>query len=113
LARYNVTSKRCQKAPAGEIFEGHYVDVHRALVAVLAVAAWTGAVRENLWLARSCWVASLHPLVLMFTVSDSDDQPHSASQAVTLGVFQRLLQETAVATRRSGKAFMAAGFRKT
>jgi hypothetical protein len=68
---------------------------------------------ENLWFGQVMVLASLHPLVLMFTVSDSDDQPHSASQAVTLGVFQRLLQETAVATRRSGKAFMAAGFRKT
>lgn len=73
LARYNVTAEAMSK-DAGKVtyFEGTPIPTSIVLVALLAVAAWMGAVRENLWFGRMEIAGfGLHPLVLLFAVSGS------------------------------------------
>jgi len=71
LARYNVTAE--QLADGGDkvkYFEGTPIPTSLLLVVVLAMAALTGNIGEDLWLGR--WQLGpwqLHPLVLMFALS--------------------------------------------
>ncbi len=73
LARYNVTAE----ALSGEgdkvpYFEGTPIPTSLALVVVLAIAAATGRIGEQVWLGSvqlGPW--QLHPLVLMFALSGS------------------------------------------
>ena len=73
LARYNVTAATLSEgADKVKYFEGTPIPTSILLVGVLALAAWFGAVRENLWLGEMSLVGfKLHPLVLMFAVSGS------------------------------------------
>jgi len=71
LARYNVTA---EKLSAGSdkvaYFEGTPIPTSLALVIVLAVAAWQGAIGDQLWFGLVEIAGfKLHPLVLMFAVS--------------------------------------------
>ena len=73
LARYNVTAEELS-GETGKVkyFEGTPIPTSMALVLALAVAAWNGAIREELW-----WGVielggfTLHPFVLLFAVSGS------------------------------------------
>lgn len=73
LARYNVTAATLSAgSDKVKYFEGTPIPTSILLVGVLALAAWCGAVRENLWLGEINLVGfRLHPLVLMFAVSGS------------------------------------------
>lgn len=73
LARYNVTAVELagdsDKVP---YFEGTPIPTSLALVVVLALAAWQGALGPQLW--GGAWQIGpwqLHPLVLMFALSGS------------------------------------------
>lgn len=73
LARYNVTAETLS-GDDGKVkyFEGTPIPTSMALVGLLALAAWLGAVRETLWLGE--WRPlgwGLHPLVLLFALSGS------------------------------------------
>lgn len=73
LARYNVTAATLSEG-TGKVkyFEGTPIPTSIVLVAVLALAAWFDAVRQNLWLGHvTLFGFTLHPLVLMFAVSGS------------------------------------------
>jgi CDP-diacylglycerol--serine O-phosphatidyltransferase len=73
LARYNVTAAALAEG-TGKVkyFEGTPIPTSILLVGVLALAAWHGAVREDLWLGETSLAGlTLHPLVLMFAVSGS------------------------------------------
>ncbi|WP_460733917.1 CDP-alcohol phosphatidyltransferase family protein [Lysobacter tyrosinilyticus] len=73
LARYNVTAE--QLSGGGDkvkYFEGTPIPTSLLLVVVLAVAAWQGALGDNVWLGvvkLGPW--QFHPLVLMFALSGS------------------------------------------
>lgn len=73
LARYNVTAEALSGADDKvPYFEGTPIPTSLALVVVLAVATWQGAVGEQLW--GGVWQLGpwqLHPLVLMFALSGS------------------------------------------
>ncbi len=73
LARYNVTAATL--AGGGDkvqYFEGTPIPTSIVLVAVMAVAAWTGALGEGLWFGDVTIAGfKLHPLVLMFALSGS------------------------------------------
>lgn len=73
LARYNVTAETLS-GDDGKVryFEGTPIPTSIALVGVLALAAWLGAVRESLWFGQ--WQIAgwgLHPMVLLFALSGS------------------------------------------
>ena len=73
LARYNVTAETLS-GEDGKVkyFEGTPIPTSIVLVALLAVAAALGAVRETLWFGQwhvAGW--NLHPLVLVFALSGS------------------------------------------
>ena len=73
LARYNVTAEELSEG-TGKVkyFEGTPIPTSIVLVAMLAVAAWMGAVREQLWFGEVLIAGyKLHPLVLAFAVSGS------------------------------------------
>lgn len=73
LARYNVTAEALSEG-TGKVkyFEGTPIPTSIFLVLVLAVAAWFGAVGEQLWFDRVTLIGfELHPLVLMFALSGS------------------------------------------
>jgi CDP-diacylglycerol--serine O-phosphatidyltransferase len=72
LARYNVTAE-AMSADAGKVtyFEGTPIPTSLALVIVLAVAAWQGAIGDALWFGRVDLGWQLHPLVLLFALSGS------------------------------------------
>ena len=73
LARYNVTAETLsQGTDKVKYFEGTPIPTSILLVFVLALAAWTGNVRQNLWLGDVRLAGfTLHPLVLMFALSGS------------------------------------------
>jgi CDP-diacylglycerol--serine O-phosphatidyltransferase len=73
LARYNVTAAALSEgSDKVKYFEGTPIPTSIVLVGVLALAAWSGAVRENLWFGEIDLLGfRLHPLVLMFAVSGS------------------------------------------
>jgi len=53
-------------------FEGTPIPTSILLVLLLAVAAWQGAVREQLWFGEVRLAGfTLHPLVLLFALSGS------------------------------------------
>lgn len=71
LARYNVTAEQLS-GDEGKVpyFEGTPIPTSLALVVVLAVAAWQGALGPDVWLGvvhLGPW--QFHPLVLMFALS--------------------------------------------
>jgi len=73
LARYNITADALSEG-TGKVkyFEGTPIPTSIGLVLVLALAAWSGAVNENLWLGEITWAGlGLHPLVLLFALSGS------------------------------------------
>ena len=73
LARYNVTAEALSEG-TGKVkyFEGTPIPTSIFLVALLALAAWLGAVREDLWFGTVQLAGfTLHPLVLIFAVSGS------------------------------------------
>lgn len=73
LARYNVTAEELSQG-TGKVkyFEGTPIPTSILLVAVMAVAAWFGAIRDNLWFGELKLMGfTLHPLVLMFALSGS------------------------------------------
>ena len=74
LARFNVTASVLADAATGKVkyFEGTPIPTSIAIVALLAVAAWTGAIDDRLWLgALRLGPATLHPLVLVYALSGS------------------------------------------
>lgn len=73
LARYNVTAETLSEG-SGKVkyFEGTPIPTSILLVLVLAVAAWFGALREDLWFGQVTLAGfTLHPLVLMYALSGS------------------------------------------
>ncbi|HEY9130656.1 MAG TPA: CDP-diacylglycerol--serine O-phosphatidyltransferase [Dyella sp.] len=73
LARYNVTAEALSDGgDKVKYFEGTPIPTSLLLVAVLFIAARSGAIGDNLWLG-TFYVNSftLHPLVLMFVLSGS------------------------------------------
>jgi len=73
LARYNVTAAALSEG-TGKVkyFEGTPIPTSILLVVVLALGAWFGAVRQDLWFGQFTLLGfSFHPLVLMFAVSGS------------------------------------------
>jgi CDP-diacylglycerol--serine O-phosphatidyltransferase len=73
LARYNVTADELSGG-SGKVkyFEGTPIPTSIVLVGLLALAAWSGAVREDLWFGETHLAGfALHPFVLMFAVSGS------------------------------------------
>jgi CDP-diacylglycerol--serine O-phosphatidyltransferase len=73
LARYNVTAEMLS-GDEGKVkyFEGTPIPTSVAIVGLLAAAAWTGSIGENLWLGMvqlGPW--QLHPLVLVYALSGS------------------------------------------
>jgi CDP-diacylglycerol--serine O-phosphatidyltransferase len=73
LARYNVTAEELSGG-TGKVkyFEGTPIPTSILLVALLALAACFGAVREDLWFGEMHLAGlTFHPLVLMFAASGS------------------------------------------
>jgi len=73
LARYNVTAEKlAEGSDKVKYFEGTPIPTSLLLVIVLAVAAWQGAVGDQLWFGMVRVAGyKLHPLVLMFALSGS------------------------------------------
>ena len=73
LARYNVTAATLSEGTNKvKYFEGTPIPTSILLVGVMALAAWFGALRENLWFGEITLAGfRLHPLVLMFAISGS------------------------------------------
>jgi CDP-diacylglycerol--serine O-phosphatidyltransferase len=73
LARYNVTAEALSEGTDKvKYFEGTPIPTSILLVLLMSLAAWFGAVRENLWLGEVNLAGfRLHPLVLMFALSGS------------------------------------------
>lgn len=73
LARYNVTAEALSGG-TGKVkyFEGTPIPTSILLVFLMAIAAWFGAVRQDLWFGEVTLLGfKLHPLVLMFALSGS------------------------------------------
>jgi CDP-diacylglycerol--serine O-phosphatidyltransferase len=73
LARYNVTAASLSEG-TGKVkyFEGTPIPTSILLVLVLVIAAWSGAVNDNLWLGEMRIAGFvLHPLVIMYAISGS------------------------------------------
>lgn len=73
LARYNVTAEELS-AGTGKVkyFEGTPIPTSILLVFIMALAAWHGAVRQDLWFGVIRVAGfNFHPLVLIFAVSGS------------------------------------------
>ena len=73
LARYNVTAEQLSEGgDKVKYFEGTPIPTSLLLVMVLAVAAWLGALDEQLWFGMyRIGGFRFHPLVLMFAISGS------------------------------------------
>ena len=73
LARYNVTAEELSGGDGKvKYFEGTPIPTSIVLVALMALATYLGAVRENLWFGEVLMGGfTLHPLVLVFAVSGS------------------------------------------
>jgi len=74
LARFNVTAAGLADEATGKVkyFEGTPIPTSVLIVGMLAVAAWQGAVRDQLWFgAVNLGGFTLHPLVLVFALSGS------------------------------------------
>jgi len=73
LARFNVTADALSEG-TGKVkyFEGTPIPTSIVLVLLMALAAWLGAVRGNLWFGAVDLAGyTLHPLVLLFALSGS------------------------------------------
>jgi CDP-diacylglycerol---serine O-phosphatidyltransferase len=73
LARYNVTTEEMSGA-SGKVthFEGTPIPTSFAIVLMLGIAGYFGAVGQNLWLGEwKFWGFTLHPLVLVYAISGS------------------------------------------
>ncbi len=73
LARYNVTAEAMSEG-TGKVkyFEGTPIPTSILLVLLMAIAAWSGAVRQDLWLGEVKLAGfTLHPLVIVFALSGS------------------------------------------
>jgi CDP-diacylglycerol---serine O-phosphatidyltransferase len=73
LARYNVTTEEMSGA-SGKVthFEGTPIPTSFAIVLMLGVAGYFGAVGEHLWLGVWTFAGfTLHPLVLVYAISGS------------------------------------------
>jgi len=73
LARYNVTAETLsQGTDKVKYFEGTPIPISILPVFILALAAWSGAINQDLWFGEFTLVSfKLHPLVLMFALSGS------------------------------------------
>lgn len=73
LARYNVTAEEMSQGTGKvKFFEGTPIPTSILLVGIMALAAYYGAVRQDLWFgAINLAGFNFHPLVLMFAVSGS------------------------------------------
>ena len=73
LARFNVTAEMLTDGgDKVKYFEGTPIPTSIVPVFVMALAAWSGALRENLWFgSMELGGFHFHPLVLMFAVSGS------------------------------------------
>lgn len=73
LARYNVTAETlCQGTDKVKYFEGTPIPTSILLVFILGLAAWFGAINQDLWFGEITLASfKLHPLVLMFAFSGS------------------------------------------
>ncbi|MFA6497765.1 MAG: CDP-diacylglycerol--serine O-phosphatidyltransferase [Desulfurivibrionaceae bacterium] len=73
LARYNVTAETLSEGgDKVKYFEGTPIPTSLLLVLLLAVAAWFGAVHQELWFGQVMLAGfKLHPLVLTFALSGS------------------------------------------
>ena len=73
LARYNVTADALSEgSDKVKYFEGTPIPTSFLLVCLLTLAAWLGAVHQNLWFGEVNLAGfTLHPLVLIFAVSGS------------------------------------------
>jgi len=73
LARYNVTADALSAgSDKVKFFEGTPIPTSILIVALLGLAAWMGAVRENLWFGEvSLAGLTLHPFVFVFAISGS------------------------------------------
>ena len=73
LARFNVTAEAMSGGgDKVKYFEGTPIPTSVVIVLLLAVAAWTGAIGQDLWLGMlqlGPW--QLHPLVLVYALSGS------------------------------------------
>jgi CDP-diacylglycerol--serine O-phosphatidyltransferase len=73
LARYNVTAEALSEGTDKvKSFEGTPIPTSILLVMLLALAAWVGALHQDLWFGEVTLAGfKLHPLVLMFALSGS------------------------------------------
>jgi CDP-diacylglycerol--serine O-phosphatidyltransferase len=72
LARFNVTAEAMSEGGKVTHFEGTPIPSSIVLVLVLALAAGSGAIRDQLWFGEVVVAGfKLHPLVLMFALSGS------------------------------------------
>jgi CDP-diacylglycerol--serine O-phosphatidyltransferase len=73
LARYNVTAEALSEGgDKVKYFEGTPIPTSVILVGLLALAAWLGALGQNLWFGELLLGGfRLHPLVLLFGLSGS------------------------------------------
>jgi CDP-diacylglycerol--serine O-phosphatidyltransferase len=73
LARYNITAETLSEGTDKvKYFEGTPIPTSVFLVLLLAVAAWSGAVGQHLWLGEVSLAGfRLHPLALLFALSGS------------------------------------------
>jgi len=73
LARFNITADELS-AGTGKVayFEGTPIPTSSVLVALLAIAAWSGAIGERLWFGsiQLCG-GTLHPFALLYALSGS------------------------------------------
>jgi CDP-diacylglycerol--serine O-phosphatidyltransferase len=73
LARYNVTADTLsQGTDKVKYFEGTPIPTSLLLVLVMALAASSGAIHQDLWFGEiTMWGFKLHPLVFMYAISGS------------------------------------------
>jgi CDP-diacylglycerol---serine O-phosphatidyltransferase len=73
LARFNVTAEGfADESGKVKFFEGTPIPTSIVLVAIMALATWYGAVREDMWFGEYLIAGfKFHPLVLMFAISGS------------------------------------------
>ncbi len=73
LARYNVTAEALSEGTNKvKHFEGTPIPTSVLLVLMMAYAAWSGALRDQLWFGEVTFMNfKLHPLVLIFALSGS------------------------------------------
>ena len=73
LARYNITAEALSGGgDKVKYFEGTPIPSSLALVALMCLAAWMGAIGESLWFGRVEIAGyTLHPLVVLFAISGS------------------------------------------